>query len=71
MSKETQEQENQQIQFYLNSERKCPVCFTYCETDSSKSNERDSSGDVHYCPKCKWSVSEMSLLCYEKQIENK
>ena len=61
---------DQQIEWFYDNDRKCPICFTDCETDSSKSNERDSSGDVHYCLKCGWKCNEMALWCLEAERRN-
>ena len=35
----------------------CPYCGA--EMDCTSEHERDSSNDVHFCPKCRWSYGEM------------
>jgi hypothetical protein len=55
----------QEIQFYFDSKGRCPVCYTECDIDTSGSCERDSSGDVHRCPKCGWSADAMCLWGYQ------
>lgn len=52
---------DQEIRFYYDND-KCPHCFSEnIEIDSSESNERDSSNDIHRCKQCGWYCNEMSL----------
>lgn len=59
-------------EFYLDR-HVCPRCGSDVEVDSSQSNERDSSNDVHKCsnPKCDWYISEMGIWLYEAEQREK
>ena len=48
----------QEIDYYMENDV-CPICKSDVEIDNSKSNERDSSNDIHRCPKCGWYCCEM------------
>lgn len=52
-----------QLEFYRESEdNSCPVCFAVCEVKPY--HERDSTYDIHVCPKCGWGCKEHELWNY-------
>ena len=56
---------------YLDTIPHCPKCNAEIEIDTSGSNERDSSGDRHYCPKCGWECSEMAVWAAEERARER
>lgn len=52
MKKTTFSNDPEQLQFFVDSEGKCPVCYTECKYEGY--HERDSTYDEFICPKCGW-----------------